>query len=516
MKSKYDTFMDKYQPKSLSDIIGNKTQILQIKEWLNKYNENKEKTLKDPKKRKKKSIIIPENICDEIDEITTDDIPIDDTNDKDDITYSQKYNNTGPRSCMIIIGDHGVGKTCTVNATLNNLGYTVQTINLTKIGSNKNILENVEKIMKHDNILDHLNNNVSSKIVIIVDEIESASSPVEKNFILTLLKKNEEKWYYPIIFISNGAHSKLTTLLKKTSNVIYFGKPSDENLMLYFLNICKNENMHFEKQENAIKLIEHSQRDYRRLLLILQDLKSTHGTKLINDVNIEEYCNISKSKDIDIDIYKATSNMILKYENIDECLRLYEGEKVIIPLVMHQNYIKCITNYHPKINIINKTNNIFLLANTIAMSMAQGDLIENYIYSDQNWDMQEVHGFLTCVNPSFKLSNRKLKISENYLSIALNFPIDLNRTSIKRINKRNVINSNMCLKNAEIKDFIYANRLIRKLLDNNKLDACANLFKGYNAKVENIESILKIDKINESKTIIPTIIKKRLAILLEK
>jgi hypothetical protein len=74
----------------------------------------------------------------------------------------------------------------------------------------------------------------------------------------------------------------------------------------------------------------------------------------------------------------------------------------------------------------------------------------------------------------------------------------------------------MCLKNLEIKDFIYANRLIRNLLDNNKLDACAKIFEGYNAKVENIESILKIDKINETKTIIPTQTKKKLAVLLAK
>jgi hypothetical protein len=260
--------------------------------------------------------------------------------------------------------------------------------------------------------------------------------------------------------------------------------------------------------ENAMKLIEYSQKDYRRLLSILQDIKSNFGDNpntianggaiVMTNGDIDEYCRLSKRKDIDVDIYKATSNMILKYQNIDECLRLYEG--------------KCIYKFHPT------GKNIFKLANDISKSIATGDLIENYIYSDQNWDMQEVHGFLTCVNPSYKLSkeNFKTRISEENLCYELNFPIDLNRTSIKRINKRNVVNSNMCLKNLEIKDFIYANRLIRKLLDDNKLEECAELFRGYNAKVENIESILKIDKINETKTIIPTQIKKKLSTLLSK
>jgi hypothetical protein len=268
--------------------------------------------------------------------------------------------------------------------------------------------------------------------------------------------------------------------------------------------------MHFKSEKIAGTIIEHCQKDFRRLLSILQDLQINYGKKNLDQEDVEEYCRLSKRKDTDVHIYKAAADMILNYQSIDECLRLYEGEKVIIPLVMHQNYIKCINNYLPN------GNKAFGLAHEIAGSIATGDLIENYIYSDQNWDMQEVHGFLTCANPSFKLSSEKLNANGEHLSQSLNFPIDLNRTSIKRINHRNVVNSNMCLKNLEIKDFIYANRLIRRLIHDDKLEDCANLFDKYGAKVENIESVLKIDKINETKTVIPTQIKKKLTQLLSK
>jgi hypothetical protein len=92
--------------------------------------------------------------------------------------------------------------------------------------------------------------------------------------------------------------------------------------------------------------------------------------------------------------------------------------------------------------------------------------------------------------------------------------MDLNRTSIRKINRRNVVNANACLKNFEIKDFIFANELIRNLIADGKYEECAELFNGYNATVENIESILKIDKINEAKSILPTTVKKKLAKLL--
>jgi hypothetical protein len=36
---------------------------------------------------------------------------------------------------------------------------------------------------------------------------------------------------------------------------------------------------------------------------------------------------------------------------------------------------------------------------------AFGDIIDNYIFSDQNWSLQETHGHFTCVYPSYVLNN---------------------------------------------------------------------------------------------------------------
>jgi hypothetical protein len=107
-----------------------------------------------------------------------------------------------------------------------------------------------------------------------------------------------------------------------------------------------------------------------------------------------------------------------------------------------------------------------------------------------------------------------MNINMECLKKSFDFPFDLNRTSIKNINKKNIVNSNQCLKNLEIKDFIFANKLVRNLLDDKKIKDIVDLFSGYNAKVENIESILKIDKITK-KTILTTSEKKELSKLLE-
>lgn len=514
-------FDEKYKPINLNDIIGNMYQISQIENWLKNYEKNRKLNAFVQKKGKKNKIEIKIHDIDVADVADVADIVdiVDTVHSSFDSTINtesefkpnviKKQEDKSEHACLMLIGDHGVGKTCTVLAVLKKSNYVAQTFDLSKLDSNKSIPEHVNKLTRGTNIFDKLNGNNNIKTAILIDDIESANSPVEKNFILALMKTNEEHWYLPIIFISSGKHTKLNSVLKTYSMKVTFLKPERDNLMISLSKIATQEGMCFDSMEVGYELVAHSQNDYRRLVSIIQDLKIMYGTKSVSKEEIIAYQNLSKKKDVTVEIFKSSAQIMLKYKSIDDCLKTYEKEKVIIPLVIHQNYIKTIVN-----SGFTGGNNKFGVVNDISKSIAFGDLVENYIYSDQNWDMQEVHGFLTCAEPAFKINAEKLRIAEHNLVRMLDFPFDLNRTSIKKINKRNIINSNTCLKNFEIKDFIFANRLIRQLILSDKIDECAELFKGYNAKVENIESILKIDKINETKTVLPTLVRKKLVQIL--
>lgn len=499
-------FVEKYRPKSVADVMGNKRQITQIESWLKNYEKNRITSVTSQKKNKKRP-----KIDIKIDDIVNDsgfDVTTESEFDNKISTGGFKKGENTEHACLMLVGSHGVGKTCTVKAVLKQLNYVAQTFDLSLLGSNKSIPEHVNKLTKGTNIFDKINGNNNIKTAILIDEIESANSPVEKNFILTLMKTNEEYWYLPVIFISNGKHTKLNSVLKTYSNNVTFNQPVRDELMLLLSNIATKEHMCFDSLNVGYELVAHAQNDYRRLVSIIQDLKIMYGKKSISQEIMLDYQNLSKKKDTTVEIFKSSAQMMVKYKSINECLKIYEKEKVIIPLVIHQNFIKTIINSRCD------QSKKFGIVNDIAKSIAFGDLVENYIYSDQNWDMQEVHGFLTCVAPTFRISSEKINMDEHFLKNSLEFPYDLNRTSIKKINKRNIINSNTCLKNFEIKDFIFANRLIRQLLDEEKVDECAALFKGYGAFVENIESILKIDKINEPKTILNTNVRKRLVQLM--
>lgn len=458
---------EKYKPKSISELTTNSTSIKIIYSWLAEFEKTKKEALKNiiGKKQKKEK--------------------------NDDNTKNKKNKKMSYKSCLLITGGHGVGKSVSMEVILSELKYNVQTLDIKILKSGKNVKEVINKIMISSNILNVIKGDESKKIAILIDEIESITSAAEKNCILALQKLNDTYWYCPIIFISNNQHNKLLSEIKKTSLEIRMWPPFPSDMKKILLRIIKNENIKIKSENVITKILNHSQNDIRRLIFTLQDIKYAFDNNIITLEMMEEYCILSKRKDVDIDLYKATEGLLYDYKGIDECLRFFESEKVLLPLMINQNYGKSvIANY-------NNDNDRHKLIQKISESLSTGDVIENYIYGDQNWDMQEIHGFYTCVAPSYYLCSG---IKNEPKRVSLDFAADLNKTSIKKINKKNINNTDKCFKNMNIFDYIYINKIIRKLISNNKIEECVVLLKDYNIKLEYIESLLKIDKIKDTKT----------------
>lgn len=499
-------YCKKYAPINLKTIIGNKAQINYLTNWLNNFENNKKSYLKHVdaiqlkkqlKKHKKKLKISEEdsNNINDIDEV----IEV-----VENINIKKTGENSKNHSCLMMIGEHGVGKTCLTNVVLKNMNYIVDTINIQNIlCNNKNISSYIKNLLTSHNIFEHLNNELHKRHVIVIDELESLNSPLEKKIITYLINLNNELWSMPIIFISGGKHSKITTLLKVHANIINFNYPTYDNLMTLLIRVCKNENISFENEKTAQIVLNNSQFDYRRLLSILQDMQQNNTDLHFDDKKINTFFATYKKKDLDVNIFRSSAFLMAHYNNIDECLRLYNSEKITIPLVLHQNYINFVNaNYYGKDRLD--------ICATIAKSFAFGDLVSNNIYSDQNWDMEEIYGFSSCVYPSYLLSKLKIRTNEEFLKKSLEYPKDFSKTSVKNINKKNINKTLTCLKNFEIMDFMHANSFIKTLFQNNKIAECADIFKNYNGAVEHIEAILKIDKIVDTKNIIPSSIKSQL------
>ena len=114
-----------------------------------------------------------------------------------------------------------------------------------------------------------------------------------------------------------------------------------------------------------------------------------------------------------------------------------------------------------------------------------------------SWDINISHALYSSIEPSYYLDKYLMKNRNSNLV----YPLDLNKYSIKRINKINIDNVNKIFNNMDIEDYIYVNQIIREQINNNKFKECIDNFKDYkDFKVETLERLLKVDKIKCSKT----------------
>lgn len=537
---------DIYKPKKINDIVGNKKAISGIVNWLNSFESNKKKILAERKQKlagksnKKKKIKINIKVDDSTEETTNEIIEQDtikledienDLNNLDDETDVEKEDKENedkvvtkiskkddvPHSCLLVTGSHGIGKTSSVHTILQELGYSIQVINFNKIKTAKNIKEVLDVMGNDYNIITLYMNNSPIKGAIVIDEIESLTSKTEKICISTILKNNEMHWIQPVIFISNNKHSKILTEIKKNSDEIKMWQPFPNEIQYLMKSICDKAHINIESQTVANKIVEHCQKDLRRLVFILQDLKNILSMKksqkktdknpnTVSNEIIDEYCVNSQKKDMDNDLYKVSGNLINEYHGIDECLKYYETDKVVVPLMIQQNYIKNINLFS------NNGNNNIGLSYHISRLLSKGDVIENYIYGNQNWDLQEVHGYYSCVAPSYYLDDNLCSLRNE----RLDYPADLNKTSIMKINRGTIEKAKKGLKNMNIHDYIYLNYIVRNYINKGKINKCLDLFEGYNISLENIESLIKVDKIKNTKTNLTSKQKKEITGILQK
>lgn len=491
---------EKYKPEKIEDVIGARKTIDIIVDWLNKFEENKKNNIKENKnkiKKKKKyrcrvkNVVIESNEVNENTETVDDPVPVDD----DDDEILEKYvvdnkSNKGPYSCMIITGNHGVGKTCIVHSILNSLGYYIETINYSKIKSSK--CKDLLIVKEHVNIIDAFK-KIKRKKVFVVDEYDMLTTKNEMLYILNLINSNSIEWYYPIIFITNNHHSKFINDIKKKSLHVILWDPHPFSLLLLLKKIIRIERILINDEENVMKkIVEFSQFDFRRLLFILQDLKYTYSsTILITEKLLNDYFQLTKEKDLKFNLFKCSERILTNYIGINKTLELYKGDCVTVPLMMQQYNIKYLYSFSK-----NKDN--METAKSIAGLLSKADIIDNYVHNTQNWNIQEAHGFYSCVKPSYLLNKSYTEPIDHFLN-KLTFPADMNRTSIKKINKKSIIKLEKNFNNMNIIDYIYMSELIHKLLNDKNAIGIKNLLISYNLTYKDFEKILMIDKMKNQK-----------------
>ena len=225
----------------------------------------------------------------------------------------------------------------------------------------------------------------------------------------------------------------------------------------------------------------------RRLINLLQEF--SFNFNILNNNNVNMFIEKSREKNIDIGLFNATHKILNSYLDYDNIIKLYESEKVLLPLMIHENYLK---------KVLNKCDDAWddILFNLVKISdsISRGDNIETSIYTDQNWYLQNIHGFYTCLNSSYWIN--KLNNDNNIEVKNIKFSSDLNKTSLKNINRKNITNLHKIIHIKSIYDILILNRICNYLINNGKDQEIINILSSYNKDItiKEIELCLKIDK----------------------
>ena len=425
-----DLWIKKYKPDNIGEIIGNKSNIQKINSLINNFK---------------------------------------------DAEYSN----------FVISGYHGVGKNTIIKLILEKNNYTIKYL-CYKDEKAEDLFNDLINYCNGQHI-DNLFKKQITKFALVINDIEKISLKNEKIRIKELVQLNNTKKLLPIIFISNIQHNKLLIDILTYSYNITINKPTKKNLLIFLNRIIENENMNVDDEVKE-QIIDFAQYDIRRLISILYDIKNSFNDIEVIDINcLQLYFNTSNKKLKDTNLFEATKTLINEYTNISNCLSFYKVDKVLIPLTIHENYSK---------GLFDKCkNNGDLLESfkNISDSISKGDVIETNIYTDQNWFLHDIHGFYTCCKTSFHLNKNNSNPSKK-IDYEMKFSSDLNQTSLKNINRKQITNLQKILPNKRIIDIINLNKIIYNLVLDEKFDIIYNIIKSYNSNVKIIENIIKIDK----------------------
>ena len=427
-----DLWINKYRPTNINDIIGNKSTLTKLDNWISNFKQS-------------------------------------------------------PNSSIIICGKHGIGKTLSVQLLLNRYNYEHKIIYPDEIKTFRSDLD-FDDYYNYDNSIKSKMNisSVKNKIALVFDETESISLASERKYILNIYKINSKLKSFPLIFISNTNHSKLTNDLKKYCQEFNFYSPSTYELTEFIKKICVTEKIDIMDDKSVELLIQFTQFDIRRLINILQEYHYNFNTLNISDITI--FIERSIMKDIDLGLYETSLNLINNSYDFEQIYKLYEIDKVLVPLMINENYYKKVLASKNKDKWTEQLNQMVEISDSLSI----GDNIETSIYTDQHWYLQNIHGFYTCYNTSYHINKSDKKL----VKTDIKFSTDLNKTSLMNINKKNINNLQKIILNKSIDEILILCKITNHLVLNKEAHKIINILKAYKKDIDikDFELCLKIDK----------------------
>ena len=370
---------DKHRPKSRGDIVGNFSQINNLINWLDNW-EN----------------CVIHGI-------------------KRDTSHFSKDGNLNARAA-IISGPPGIGKTSTVRVLAEMKGYHTFELNASD-KRNKDIINNSVGFLMNNTTLSM--STINNKNLIIMDEVDGMAGNEDKGGIKALIDI-VKKTKTPIVFICNDIYcQKLKSLLNYCYD-IRFTKPEKKQIINRLVNICREEKMNINEKELDF-ICESFGCDIRQILNYLE-LASKTGKV----INCEDY---KKDSAVTINSFDVCKKMLTrsefnKYKTYNDKMDLFFIDFELVPNLIYENYISCYNNS----NSYTKRESLERLTDSIE-NISISDIIERRIKTKNDWSLLPNKGLHSTVIPSM--------ISSSFIAYP-KFPSYYSKISSMKKTKREV------------------------------------------------------------------------------
>ena len=412
---------------------------------------------------------------------------------------------------LLVYGESGIGKTYFIESHLS------KKLKLKPLTNDK-----------IDQLMDEKPSNYSSFLslffdVITFDDIDDKKKIMvinEKtlyNFekcskIIIKLIDDSFKLNYPMIIIIDSEHKKLITNLEKKAITIRFNKPGNDevkkilNMILIKNNISDKIDPRTKgKISNTLnnKICELSNNNLNKVFVLVNNLINNYcdivnDSKVITKNNFIEFLKDTVENNNKNNIYVSNYKLLTKYESIEQAMELYNNDNIDNPLIMEESYTQKIIAYENANGTIEPIKDIVV---RLTKSFTYSNLIDTYIYNSQQWtNLKRIYGYFSCVLPSYLLSKIEIDYSPN-----VKFLSDMNKTSIQKINTKQIFNVYENFDIINIDYYIYIGNYIKSIIsqcsdgkkDNKLLIKKFNEFvKYYKINQSTIERLLKINKLD--------------------
>ncbi len=448
-----------------------------------------------------------------------------------------------PHSCkkvLYLVGGSGIGKTTMAEVLLEQMGFRMIEYNSSELRSQKRITEVLEKSLTYRNVFEMMDEE-NKPVGFLIDELESLIGTGDKggfSEFLDILKCNTKfeshleslktkknvkkktdqkmvKLVSPIICTSFESNEKKIQELKRYSEVIFLQSPIQEDVF-QFINWISTQEGFTMNEECKEYLFQYIRGDMRKLIMSLEQIYvfSIQKKKSIDLEFIKYVFTFLSEKDEDDLILKETEKIYTR-NNVPmiDCIRIFSKECLLLPLTMYQNTLQALK--HSKIDGKIKLKEYGNLLDSIA----HHDILQTMMFKNDDYVDDEFYES-ACLY-SLKMPNMYLQRMRNEDEKQFHFTYEntnlLNKISQMLVNKKMVQNSRKSIQkcNVESDEVLYIVQILSHYLGDlknqmdegeevlmnvegiKKSDELTLFMNKYGITMEDLENIMKIDKLNK-------------------